>query len=59
MPRRLIDDEAGMRFGRHGLGDLVEMPVHGVDVARGQDEGRPFSQRRAEIAPKIQAERVR
>jgi hypothetical protein len=46
MPRCMIDEEDGVCFWRYGLRDLVEMPVHGVEVAPGQDEGRSLAQRR-------------
>lgn len=58
MPRCLIDDEDGVSARRYGLRDLVEMPVHGVEVAPGQHEGHSLA-RAGQIAPKIQAERVR
>ena len=43
MPRGLINDEDSVSVRRYGLRDLVEMPVHGVEVAPGQDEGRSLA----------------
>lgn len=45
-PRCVIDDEEGVSARRYGLRGLVEMRVHGVEVAPGQDEGRSLAQRR-------------
>ena len=38
MPARLIEDENGVSTGADPGGDLVQMQLHGLAVAGGQDE---------------------
>ncbi len=40
MPAGLIDDEDGMGAGGDGERDFLQVKVHGVGVAAGQDEAR-------------------
>ena len=39
VPAGLIDQEHGMGAGRDGFGDLIEMQVHRLGIAGGQDQG--------------------
>ncbi len=41
MPSGLIDEEDGVGAWCHLGRDFIQMPLHGLCVAAGQDEGRP------------------
>ncbi len=43
MPSSLIEQQHGVRSGRHRGGDLGEMERHALGVAAGQDEARCFA----------------
>ncbi len=43
MPSGLIEQQHGVRSGRHRGGDLGEMERHALGVAAGQDEARRFA----------------
>lgn len=38
VPSGLIDEQHGVRTGRHGLGDFGEVQIHRLGVAKGKDE---------------------
>ena len=48
MPSGLIDNDDGMRSGRDGGGDLLEMQRHGGGIAFGQNQGRADTSGRAD-----------
>ena len=43
MPTGLIDQQHGLRIGRHGLGYLFQMKRHGGRGASGQDQSRALA----------------
>src|SRR4051794_33338538 len=43
MPARLIHQDEGMRLGRDGLRDLVQVQGHALGRAAGQDQPRSFA----------------
>src|SRR3712207_2203705 len=43
VPARLVSEQHGMRAGRHGLADLLQLRGHGLGVAIGQDQTRTFA----------------
>jgi hypothetical protein len=47
VPSRLIEDQDGMGAGGDMEGDLCEMHPHGLTVAAGHDDRRPFALGRA------------
>ena len=53
MPTGLIEDEHGVGSRRHLGRDFVEMPLHGLGVAVGQDEAGTDATLRADGAENI------
>ena len=53
MPARAIEDKRGMRAGRDGFGDLLEMLVHGFGVGVGHHKPRAHPTVRADGAEQI------
>ena len=43
VPARLVNEQHGMRAGRHCLADLLQLRGHGLCVAVGQDQTRTFA----------------
>ncbi len=53
MPARGVENKDGMRAGRNGLGDFLEMLVHGFGVGVGHDEPSAHPTVRADRAEQI------
>jgi hypothetical protein len=48
VPAGLIDQQHGVSTRRDGFGDLIEMQVHRLGIAGGQNQGRALSLLRAD-----------
>ncbi len=53
VPAGLIEEDDGVRVGRHLSGDLFQMPLHCLGIASGQDEGRTDAASRANGAEDV------
>ena len=53
VPAGLIEEDDGVRAGHHLRGDLFQMPLHGLCIAPGQDEGRTDAAGRANGAEDV------
>jgi hypothetical protein len=53
VPAGLIDEDDGVGAGRYLSGDLLQMPLHGLGVAFGQDEGGADAAARADGAEDV------